>query len=99
LVEAEERRKLARLAQKEARPQRVTADEAFIAAETAVATLDGERKGVEAALGPLDKRGERERILREALAECERTVAMAEAHVDGLRAAAFDLTSAEAALN
>ena len=99
LAEAEERRKLARLAQKEAGPQRATADEAFIAAKTAVAALDGERTGIEATLGPRDKRGERERILGEALGECERAVAMAEAHVDGLRAAVFDLASAEAALN
>ncbi|PYE86585.1 AAA family ATPase [Phyllobacterium leguminum] len=97
-AETEERRKAARLALREVEPMQKGADEAFIAAETALASLKGEQAQVNAILGPQEERGERERVLANALEDLSRQLAGAEEAVETLRAAAVDLDSAEARL-
>ena len=96
---AENRRLEARDSLRELEPLQAAADEAFLAAETALALSSGERAQVEAALGPADEREERERRLATTLADLQAKVDAAEANVATLLAAAVDLESAEAALN
>ena len=98
LAMAEERRIEARQSLREAEPLRAGADEAFIAAETALAALTAERAQIEAALGPEDGRAARERGLADALEELERIRLDAETQAQGLRAAAVDLETAAARL-
>lgn len=95
---AEERRTLARQALRDAQPLRAGADEAFVAAETALAALKAERAQVEAILGPEDSRGERERALASRLDLLAGRCAAAEAQVAGLRAGVVDIETVEAAL-
>ena len=94
--QAAERVGAARLALREAQPSRNLADEALREAETALATLRGERQQVEASLGPEDGRAERERVLADAARLAEEHAADAEAKAARLRDAAPDIASAEA---
>lgn len=63
LAEAEEQRKKAKQTLREAEPLRANVDEAFVASETALASLKADRAQVEAILGPEDARSEREKVL------------------------------------
>jgi DNA repair exonuclease SbcCD ATPase subunit len=88
----------ARLARREAEPLQTAADNAFIAAETALAALTAEQAQLEAILGSEDARSEREHDLSQALNDLDRALADATTQADGLRAGAIDLASAEAVL-
>lgn len=98
LAQAEERRTLARQSLREVESRRARTDEAFVAAETMLASLKAERAQLEAILGPEEARGARERALSDRLGEVDRTFAEADAQAQRLRAAVVDLESAEAAL-
>ena len=98
LAEAEEQRRKAKQVLHEVEPLRASTDEAFVSAETALASLNGERTQVDVILGPEDARNEREQALSGALSELDRKFTEAEAHAEGLRAAAVDVESVEAAL-
>ncbi|MDP3377475.1 MAG: hypothetical protein Q8S53_03855, partial [Brevundimonas sp.] len=77
--QASERVAATRLALREAQPSRNLAEDALRAAETALATLIGERAQVEASLGPEDGRAERERALAEDSRLADENAAEAEA--------------------
>lgn len=98
LTEAEDRRKQARLALREVEPNQSRADEAFVAAETTLASLMSDQVQLEAILGPVETRGERERTLSATLADLDQSLSQAEAHVLRLGENAGDLESIEAAL-
>ncbi|MGV1760812.1 AAA family ATPase [Rhizobium sp. A22-96] len=98
LAEAEERRKKARQVLREAEPFQARADQAFVAAETALASLMADRAQVMAILGPEEARGEREQALLNTLDDLDRTLVEADAHAKRLGAAAVDLESLEATL-
>ena len=98
LAQAEERLKAARLALRETEPLRARADDAFIAAETALATLKADQAQVDSILGPEEEREAHKQDLVKALDDRERSRADAETHAERLRATAIDLDSAEAAL-
>lgn len=98
LVHAEERLKAARLALRETEPLRGRADDAFVAAETGMASLKAEQAQVDSILGPEEEREAREQGLVQALDDRERSRADAETHAEKLRATTIDLDSAEAAL-
>lgn len=95
---AERQRLDARQALREAQPVRSRAEDAVIAAETALATLRSEQVHLEAQLGPADQRAAREFALSEEFADRSRKAAEADARAAALRAVAADLVSAEAAL-
>lgn len=95
---AERQRLDARQALREAQPVRSRAEDAVIAAETALATLRSEQLHLEAQLGPADQRAAREFALSEEFADRSRKAAEADARAAALRAVAADLVSAEAAL-
>lgn len=98
LAEAEERRKITKQALREVEPLRTSTDEAFVAAETALASLKAGQAQVEAILGPEEERALREQSLSTASHELQRLFTDAEAHATRMRAAAVDLDSVEAAL-
>lgn len=98
LAQAEERLKAAKLVLRETEPLRGSADDAFIAAETALASLNADRAQVDSVLGPAEEREAREQDLMKALDDWDRSRADAEEHVERLRAATVDLDFAEAAL-
>jgi DNA repair exonuclease SbcCD ATPase subunit len=98
LAEAEERRKNARQVLRETESLRAGAEDAYVRAETALASLKAEQAQIEAILGPEEARSQREQALSNRLDEFDRARAEAEANADKLRAAAVDLDSAEAAL-
>jgi len=98
LADAEDRRTQARLVLREVQPLQASAGEAFVAAETTLASLQAELAQVEAYLDPEKDRDRREETLSADLDELERRLADAEAGADKLRAGAADLASLEAAL-
>ncbi|WP_428032538.1 AAA family ATPase [Ancylobacter sp.] len=98
LADAEERRMRARHALREVEPLRLRADEAFILAETALASVKAACTQLEAMLGPEDARDARGQALARRLAELSGIWTEAEARAQTLRAAAVDLESAQAAL-
>ncbi|WP_199084321.1 DNA-binding protein [Bosea sp. ASV33] len=98
LTAAERERSEARLALREAGPARGRAEDAVVAAETALATLRAEQAHLEAQLGPADQRGARELALSEELADRSRQAEETQVRAAELRAGAVDLVSAEAAL-
>lgn len=98
LAAAETRRLAARQAWRESEPAQASAADAFVAAETALASLAGERGQVELLLGPHEKRTERESAFAEKLAENEAKLAAAATKVEQLRAQAVDLEGAQATL-
>jgi len=97
-AQAEARLAAARQALREAEPSQAGADQAFVLAETAFASIAGERAQVEAALGPPGDRAAREAALAARLAEIDARLAGQETVVATLRASAVDLASAEATL-
>lgn len=98
LTEAEERRNKARLALREVEPNQSRADEAFVAAETTLASLMSDQVQLVAILGPEETRGARERSLSATLADLDQSLLEAEAHVLRLGENVGDLESIEAAL-
>lgn len=98
LAEAEKRRMQARLARHEAEPLQTAADNAFIAAETALAELTIEQAQLDTILGPEAARSDREHGLSQTLNDVDRALVDATTQADRLRAGAIDLASAEAAL-
>ncbi len=98
LAQAEERRKQARLALREVVPEQPRADEAFVAAETALASLMSDQAQLAAILGPEEARAERERALSSTLTDLDQSLSEAEAHALRVGADAGDLASIEAAL-
>lgn len=98
LVQAEERLKAAKLALREAEPLRGSTDDAFIAAEMALASLNADRAQIDLILGPEEEREAREQGLMKALDDRERSYADAETYAEKLRATTIDLDSAEVAL-
>ncbi len=98
LAHAEERRKQARLALREVEPDQSRADDAFVAAETRLASLISDQTQLAAVLGPEEARAERERSLAATLADLDQSLSEAEAHVLKLGRDAGDLPSIEAAL-
>ncbi|MGE6744070.1 AAA family ATPase [Allorhizobium sp. NPDC080224] len=98
LAQAEERRKQARLALREVEPDQSRADDAFVAAETRLASLISDQTQLAAILGPEVARAERERLLSATLTDLEHSLLEAEAHALQLGTDAGDLASIEAAL-
>lgn len=98
LAEAGERLKAARLALRETEPLRGSADDAFVAAETKLATLNAEQAQIDSILGPEEERAAREQQLVKAFDDRERSRAEAETNAKNLSDTATDLDSAEAAL-
>lgn len=96
---AEVKRQAARQASREAEAMQAGASQAVLAAETAFARLDAELKLVEAILGPEAMRVEREQQRATALADLDAQVTAKLASVEALRAAAGDVTAAEATLH
>lgn len=96
LASAEQRRTLARQAQRDAEPRRTSADEAFVAAQMALASLQADRMQVDAILGVQADRSQREATLMQVLADLDGKLADAEARAVQLRAAAVDLETAAA---
>lgn len=95
---AEQRRRDATQAIRAAEPARHHADTAFVAAETALATLQAREQQAAAVLGPTEGRGERGEALTARLSELETMLAGKQEQVDGLRSAALDLDAADATL-
>ncbi|EHS52212.1 hypothetical protein PDO_4844, partial [Rhizobium sp. PDO1-076] len=98
LTEAEDRRNKARLALREVEPNQSRADEAFVAAETTLASLMSDQVQLVAILGPEETRGARERTLSATLADLDQSLLEAEAHVLRLGENVGDLESIAAAL-
>ncbi|PZR87721.1 MAG: DNA-binding protein [Stutzerimonas stutzeri] len=98
LAQAEERRKQARLALREVEPGRSRADDAFVAAETRLASLTSDQAQLAVILGPEEARAEREHTLSAKLSDLDKSLFEAEAHVLKLGEDAGDLASIEAAL-
>jgi len=98
LVNAEESRKYASQALREAEPTRVNTDDAFVAIETALASLNVEKGHVEIVLGPEEQRGARASTLSNVFNTLDQTFSTADADVKKLRNFAIDLKSVEAAL-
>lgn len=95
---AEQRRRDATQAIRAAEPARHHADTAFVAAETALATLQAREQQATAVLGPTEDRGERGEALTARLSELETMLVGKQEQVDGLRSAALDLDAADATL-
>lgn len=98
LVQAEDRRKQARLALREVEPDQSRADDAFVAAETRLASLISNQAQLAVILGPEEVRAERERALLATLTDMDQSLSEAEARVLKLSEDAGDLASIEAAL-
>lgn len=98
LAQAEECRKQARLILREVEPDQSRADEAFVAAETSLASLMAAQAQLAAILGPDEARAERERSLSVKLTELDQSLSEVETHFLKLGADAGDLASVEAAL-
>lgn len=95
---AEQRRREATQAVRAAEPARTHADEAFIAAATALARLQTRDEQALAILGPADDRNARGQALAAYLAERDAALLDAERDVEARRADAVDLDAAEATL-
>lgn len=98
LAQAEERRKQARLALREVEPDQSRADDAFVVAETTLASLNSDQAQLAAILGPEEARAECERSLLATLTDLDQSLSEAEAHALKLGTDAGDLVSIEAAL-
>ncbi len=95
---AEQRRREAVEAARATEPARASADDAFVAAETALAKLQTRDQQVASILGVVDHREQRGRELAERLTERDAVLAEAQREVDAQRADALDLDAADAAL-
>lgn len=95
---AEQRRRDAVHALRAAEPAREHAGAAFVAAETALATLQAREKQATAILGPVQDREQRGHDLATRLAKFEAAHVAAKGKVDALRAEALDFEVVDAAL-
>lgn len=95
---AEQRRREAMQVIRTTEPTRVHADEAFVAAETRLASLRTREEQIIAILGPADGREARQRELAERLADREAVLTKAQQAHDEHAAGAIDLDAADAAL-
>lgn len=95
---AEQRRRQATQTVRTAEPARTHADEAFVAAETALASLRTRDQQAVAILGPVAEREMRRQDLAARLAEREATLADAQREFDAQSADALDLDATEATL-
>jgi len=95
---AEQRRREAVQVMRATEPARVHADEAFVAAETRLASLRTREEQVVAILGPAEARKARQQELAERLADREAVLAKAQQAHDEHAAVAIDLDAADAAL-
>lgn len=95
---AEQRRRLAMQTIRTTEPVRVHADEAFVAAETALASLRTREEQIAAILGPAEEHQPRLELLQAALADREAALAEAQRVCDAEHASALDLDAAETAL-
>jgi len=95
---AEQRRSQAIQALRMSEPARDHANDAFVAAETALAKLQAQEQHIAAILGAADGREQRERDLATRLQTCATARLTAEQEVEALRSAAPDVDAAEAAL-
>lgn len=98
LTQSEERRKQARLALREVEPDQSRADDAFVAAETRLASLISEQAQLAVILWPEEARAEREHTLSATLNGLHQSFSEAEARLLHLGTDAGDLASIEAAL-
>lgn len=96
---AKQRQRDATLAIRAAEAARHHADTAFVAAETALATLQAREQQAGAVLGSTEGRSERGEALTARLSERETMLAGKQEQVDGLRSAALDLDTADATLH
>lgn len=83
---------------REVEPNQSRADEAFVAAETTLASLMSNQVQLEAILGPEETRAERERKLSATLTDLDQSLSEAKAHVLRPGENISDLASIEAAL-
>src|SRR5690606_4059465 len=97
--EAVERRRSAVNSLGECETVRSAADAAYVAAQTALASLEAQESQIAGVLGPVDAREARLEALADRLALLQQGQAEAQEQVDALRARATDLAIAEAALN
>ena len=95
---AEERRRAAVQSARAAEPTRANADDAFVAAETALAKLQTRRQQIDAILGPAEDREARGRELRTMRTERDTALADAQRGVDAHRAEALDIEAVDATL-
>lgn len=98
LGEAEQRRKQAGQTLRATEPVRTSAEEAFVRAETDLATLQAQLQQIDAILGVAELRRQREEELLGRLHELNDALAEAELLVTEQRGAAISLEAAEAAL-
>jgi hypothetical protein len=98
LAQAGEAVTAARNVLREVQPARTGAEAAFVAAETAIATLRAEAIHADAILGPEPQRAERQQALAASAAECEAGLTALDSDLAALRARAVDLDTAEAVL-
>lgn len=97
--EAVERRRSAVNSLGECETIRSAADAAYVAAQTALASLEAQESQIAGVLGPVDAREARLEALADRLALLQQGQAEAQEQVDALRARATDLVIAEAALS
>jgi DNA repair exonuclease SbcCD ATPase subunit len=95
---AEERRRQAVQTVRATEPARAHAEEALIAAETALAKLQTRDKQIVAILGPVEDREQRGLELMTRFAERDAALAEAQREVDAQRADALDFDAVDAAL-
>lgn len=95
---AEQRRRQATEKARAAEPARVHADEAFVAAETTLASLRTRDQQIVAILGPADERENRAWELAGRLAQRDTALAEAQRNFDTKSADALDLDAADATL-
>ena len=95
---AEQRRRQAAQTLRATEPARVHADDAFVAAETALAGLEARHQQAIAILGPAEMQEHREQTLADSRSERASALADAQREADSLRAGALDLDATDAAL-
>lgn len=95
---AEEALRTARSTHLALEPARNGADDAFIAAETALASVNAELAQVDSVLGPKEARDEAERTLSQQFEGLRQAQLEAQERVDALRDTATDMASVEASL-
>lgn len=95
---AEERRRQATQTVRATEPSRAHADEAFIAAETALAKLQTRDQQVTAILGPAEGREQRQLALEALFTERDDTFVQMRGEVEAQRAEALNFDAADAAL-
>lgn len=98
LEDAERRRRNSVNEARAAEPVRDHAQEAFVAAETALAELRARKQQIFALLGPDDGRDQRHADLKDGVAQRDDALDNAQRKLEGQRADALDLEATEAAL-